>query len=105
MSTASTGRQPGQPSLSGEAGESPIVHYRLPRPLHARAVERAERDGVSLSKLGRIALETYLERDVMRAFEINGADIRRCPKRSMLPAHYRADGTCKCRPVAAPAAQ
>lgn len=23
-------------------------------------------------------------------------DIRHCPKKSMLPGHYRTDGSCKC---------
>jgi hypothetical protein len=27
---------------------------------------------------------------------IRFSDIGRCPKQSLLPAHYRADGTCRC---------
>lgn len=27
---------------------------------------------------------------------IRSGDIDRCPKRSMLPGHYRPDGTCRC---------
>lgn len=42
----------------------------------------------------------YLKEGIVMAFTISSADIGRCPKRSLLPAHYRADGTCKCRPVA-----
>lgn len=31
-----------------------------------------------------------------RSFVIRSADIARCPKRSLLPAHYADDGTCSC---------
>lgn len=27
---------------------------------------------------------------------VNTADILKCPKMSLLPSHYRDDGTCKC---------
>jgi hypothetical protein len=30
---------------------------------------------------------------------IKHSDIARCPKQSLLPSHYRDDGTCKCVPV------
>lgn len=50
----------GRPSLSGE-GDSPTVQYRVPRRLKAVALARAQREGVSLSMLGRIALERFLE--------------------------------------------
>lgn len=31
-----------------------------------------------------------------RAFTVKLSDIQRCPKHSMLPAHYRDDGSCLC---------
>lgn len=34
----------------------------------------------------------------MRSFTITSRDIQRCPIRSMLVEHYRADGTCHCKP-------
>ncbi len=33
---------------------------------------------------------------VVTCVVIKASDIARCPKRSLAPAHYRADGTCKC---------
>lgn len=32
----------------------------------------------------------------MRAFVIRISDVARCPIRSLSPAHYREDGTCRC---------
>lgn len=32
----------------------------------------------------------------MKAFAVTIADIRRCPKMSFSPEHYREDGTCYC---------
>lgn len=51
---------PGRPSLSGEREESPRVSFRLAPDVRDRAVERAEREGKSVSQLARDALEQYL---------------------------------------------
>ena len=32
----------------------------------------------------------------MRAFMIRMSDVNRCPIKSLSPAHYRDDGTCRC---------
>ena len=32
----------------------------------------------------------------MKAFTIKISDVQRCPKQSLLPGHYRVDGSCKC---------
>lgn len=32
----------------------------------------------------------------MKAKVISSADLARCPKFSLLPAHYRDDGSCRC---------
>lgn len=32
----------------------------------------------------------------MRAFTVTRAQIDACPVRSLLPEHYRDDGTCRC---------
>ncbi|MPY83458.1 MAG: ribbon-helix-helix protein, CopG family [Actinophytocola sp.] len=50
----------GRPSLSGGRTHSPQVSFRVPKQLHARAAEVAEREGKSVSQLGREALEEYL---------------------------------------------
>lgn len=49
----------GRPSLSAR-GTSPQVTFRLSAELRARAEERAEREGKSLSDLAREALERHL---------------------------------------------
>lgn len=51
----------GRPSLSDDGGQSPIVHIRIPRQLAKAAADRAAAEGVSVSELGRIALERFLE--------------------------------------------
>lgn len=52
----------GRPSLSGGRTHSPQVAFRVPEQLHARAAEVAEREGKTVSQVGREALERYLER-------------------------------------------
>lgn len=32
-----------------------------------------------------------------RTFTVTRQDVDRCPRRSLLPSHYRNDGTCLCR--------
>lgn len=32
-----------------------------------------------------------------RTFTVKRSDIQRCPKHSLLPAHYNDDGSCRCR--------
>lgn len=51
---------PGGKSLSGGGKHSPTLQFRIPDELREQAVERAAAEGVSLSKLGRKALEQYL---------------------------------------------
>lgn len=53
---------PGRKSLSGDGSHSPTVQYRVPADLRDRAQQLAERTGLTVSKIGRIALEEYLER-------------------------------------------
>lgn len=53
-------RKAGRPSLSGEGG-SPMIQFRVPREKAEIVAARAKQDGVSLSQLGRIALDRYLE--------------------------------------------
>lgn len=53
-------RARGRPSLSGAGQHSPQVSFRIPEQLAEEAVERAQREGKSLSRLGREALEQYL---------------------------------------------
>jgi hypothetical protein len=49
----------GRPSLSGDQ-TSPQVTFRLPGELRAKAEERAQREGKTLSALAREAMERYL---------------------------------------------
>jgi hypothetical protein len=51
----------GRPALDGGDGKSPVVQFRVPRRLAKAATARAEREGLSVSALGRVALERYLE--------------------------------------------
>lgn len=53
---------PGGKSLSAPGVHSPVIQYRVPADVRARATAVAEREGVSLSKLSRRALDEYLER-------------------------------------------
>lgn len=34
----------------------------------------------------------------MTGFTVRNSDIARCPVRSLLPSHYRPDGSCECVP-------
>ncbi|WP_308465928.1 DNA-binding protein [Rathayibacter soli] len=52
--------KPGGKSLSGGGKHSPTVQFRVPEELHEQALKRAQAEGVSLSKLGRKALQEYL---------------------------------------------
>lgn len=53
---------PGRKSLSGDGSHSPTVQYRVPANLRDQAQRLAEKTGLSVSKIGRLALEEYLER-------------------------------------------
>ena len=57
----SQGRRVGRPSLGGRAGQSPRVNFRMSDALHERALERARREGKSVSELAREALENYVK--------------------------------------------
>ena len=50
----------GRPSLTGGSAHSPQVSFRAPAELRARAKERAEREGKTVSQLARDALERLL---------------------------------------------
>lgn len=52
---------PGRKSLSGGKTHSPHVSFRVPANLRQRAEEVAEAEGVTVSRLGRKALEEYLQ--------------------------------------------
>ena len=54
------GRILGRPSLTGAAGHSLRVNYRITSDLHDRALARARREGKTLSALAREALEQYV---------------------------------------------
>lgn len=53
---------PGRKSLSGDGSHSPTVQYRVPTELRQQAEQLAQRTGLTVSKIGRLALEEYLER-------------------------------------------
>jgi len=57
----SQGRRVGRPSLGGSAGSSPRVNFRITDSLHQRALERAGREGKTVSELAREALEDYVK--------------------------------------------
>lgn len=59
-------RRRGQPSLSGEHAPSPRLSFRVPPAVARRAEEVAAAEGMTLSQLGREALEQYLERKERR---------------------------------------
>ena len=50
----------GRRSLSGSAGTSPRVNFRMTSELQARAQARAEQEGKSVSQIAREALERYV---------------------------------------------
>ncbi|HEY1711522.1 MAG TPA: ribbon-helix-helix protein, CopG family [Solirubrobacteraceae bacterium] len=50
----------GRRSLSGASGSSPRVNFRMTAELQARAQERAEREGKTVSEIAREALERYV---------------------------------------------
>jgi predicted HicB family RNase H-like nuclease len=50
-------RGTGRPSLSGHAAPSPQIAFRVPQSVRDRAAEIAEREGKTLSRLAREALE------------------------------------------------
>lgn len=52
----------GRKSLSGDGSHSPKIQYRVPADLRDEAQRLAEKTGLTVSKIGRIALEEYLER-------------------------------------------
>ena len=50
----------GRPSLTGRGGRSPQVTFRLSRKLRDQAVQRARKEGKSVSDVAREALEKHL---------------------------------------------
>lgn len=60
FSHATYPRRRGRPSLTGRSERSPQVTFRLDDDMLQRASQLAERDGVSLSALARLALDEYL---------------------------------------------
>lgn len=54
-------RRRGRPSLTGGRQHSPRVSFRVPADVADKASRVAEREGKSVSELGREALERYLE--------------------------------------------
>jgi hypothetical protein len=57
----SQGQRVGRPSLGGGAGSSPRVNFRMSDALRERALERARREGKTVSELAREALEHYVK--------------------------------------------
>jgi predicted HicB family RNase H-like nuclease len=55
-------RRAGRPSLTGSSEQSPHISFRVPKELAERAEAVANREGKSLSQLGREALARYLEK-------------------------------------------
>lgn len=53
---------PGRKSLSRDGSHSPVVQYRIPARLRDQVQQVARREGVTVSKLGRLALEEYVQR-------------------------------------------
>ena len=53
-------RSAGRPSLSGRAAASPQIAFRVPAELRRRAGEVAAREGTTISRLAREALEERL---------------------------------------------
>jgi hypothetical protein len=51
----------GRNSLSGAAGTSPRVNFRMTAELQVRAQARAEREGKTVSEVAREALEQYVK--------------------------------------------
>jgi hypothetical protein len=51
----------GRKSLSGTAGNSPRVNFRMTAELQSRAQARAEREGKTVSEIAREALEHYVK--------------------------------------------
>jgi predicted HicB family RNase H-like nuclease len=63
LDLASWKPRPGRPSLSETVGaHSPRIAVRLPEDLHRRAVERATREGRSMSEVVRDLLDDYAPR-------------------------------------------
>jgi len=54
--------QPGGKSLSGGRKHSPVVQFRVPETTKQALDAQAEKLGVSPSKVGRLALEEYLQK-------------------------------------------
>lgn len=50
----------GRPSLTRPGAHSPAVSFRVPEDLRRRAEARAAKEGTTLSRLAREALERYL---------------------------------------------
>lgn len=54
-------REAGRPSLSADGEVSPQVSFRMPRTMRAKAKQRADAEGKTISALARDALEQYLQ--------------------------------------------
>jgi hypothetical protein len=52
---------PGGKSLSGDGSHSPEIKTRVPKDVHARLIERADRDGITPARLVRHAVIEYLD--------------------------------------------
>ncbi|MHB1172771.1 MAG: hypothetical protein ACYCZY_09820 [Lacisediminihabitans sp.] len=52
--------QPGGKSLTAPGEHSPTIQFRVPREIRQIVETRAAEEGISLSKLGRRALEEYI---------------------------------------------
>lgn len=53
---------PGGKSLSGDGSHSPTIQYRVSAEVRAEVERIAKTEGISVSKLGRRALDEYLQR-------------------------------------------
>lgn len=51
---------PGRKSLTAPGEHSPVLRFRVPDSVHRRLEERAAKEGKTLSKVAREAVEAYL---------------------------------------------
>jgi hypothetical protein len=54
---------PGGKSLSGDGTHSPLIKTRVPKDIKDRLVAIAKRDGITESRLIRLAVTDYLDRE------------------------------------------
>jgi len=55
-------RRVGRRSLAGSAGKSPRLNFRVTPDVYQHALERAEREGKTISEVAREALEKHVAR-------------------------------------------